>query len=356
MDPEFAIAYANLGRAYEVLGQDEREDEALRKAFALRNRASQRENFDISAVYYQFVTHQTDQAMEVCELWEQNYPRDFTPHRILGYENAALGRWERSVEEFRKAMDVDPSQALPYSGQMSGDLALMRLDDARAVYQAAKTRNVQAGEPTRLRYLLAFVEGDRSTMAQMSDLLEHERGFEDEAVLMQSAGKLFFGQVRASGELSQTILDAAVREKKNVVIGDTEAGMALADALLGSTASSRRHANASLRLGGEQPAIALALIGDIAQASKLAGRIASHASEGGYVNGIWLPELRAAVELKQGNAARAVELLAPVKRYEAGWIDRYMAAYLRGQAYLAARRGQDAALEFQKFQTIEASF
>lgn len=43
-----------------------------------------------------------------------------------------------------------------------------------------------------------------------------------------------------------------------------------------------------------------------------------------------------------------MELLAPVKRYEAGWIDRYMAAYLRGQAYLAARRGPDAALEFQK--------
>jgi hypothetical protein len=37
-----------------------------------------------------------------------------------------------------------------------------------------------------------------------------------------------------------------------------------------------------------------------------------------------------------------------VKRYEAGWIDRYMAAYLRGQAYLAARRGPDAAVEFQK--------
>lgn len=47
-------------------------------------------------------------------------------------------------------------------------------------------------------------------------------------------------------------------------------------------------------------------------------------------------------------AARAVELLAPVKRCEAGWIDRYMAAHLRGQSYLTAHRGQDAALEFQK--------
>jgi len=86
----------------------------------------------------------------------------------------------------------------------------------------------------------------------------------------------------------------------------------------------------------------------ITQASKIAEKWASRASEGGFFNGIWLPELRAAIELKQGNAARAVELLAPVKGYESGWIDRYMAAYLRGQAYLAAPRGVEAAAEFQK--------
>ena len=45
---------------------------------------------------------------------------------------------------------------------------------------------------------------------------------------------------------------------------------------------------------------------------------------------------------------RAVELLAPVKRYEEGWSDSYWAAYLRGQAYLAGHQGQEAALEFQK--------
>jgi eukaryotic-like serine/threonine-protein kinase len=43
-----------------------------------------------------------------------------------------------------------------------------------------------------------------------------------------------------------------------------------------------------------------------------------------------------------------VELLAPVVPYEAGWFDDYMAAYLRGQAYLAAKDGRVAAGEFQK--------
>ena len=34
--------------------------------------------------------------------------------------------------------------------------------------------------------------------------------------------------------------------------------------------------------------------------------------------------------------------------YEAGWFDNFMAASLRGQAYLDANRGQEAAAEFQK--------
>lgn len=251
LDPEFAMAYANLGRAYENIGQVGLMDEALRKAFALRSRTSQRESFDISAVYYQFVTHQADQAIVVCELWAQTYPNDFTPHRILGYENAVLGRWEQSVGEFRKAMEVDPSQALPYSGQMSANLALMRLDDARAAYQAAKARNLQVGEPIRLRYLLAFVEGDKGTMAQMADLLEHQNGSEGDAVNVQSASRLYFGQVRASRESFQSELDTATREKKYQAVGALEADMASEDALLGQLKGARQHANASLHVGGE---------------------------------------------------------------------------------------------------------
>jgi hypothetical protein len=230
---------------------------------------------------------------------------------------------------------------------MSGNLALIRLDDARTVYQSAKTRNLQAGEPTRLRYLLAFIEGDRTTMAQMADLLEHERGFEDAAIFEQSATKLYLGQVRASRELTLPILEMSIREKNKGTIAGMKADMALDDALLGNTATARQRANASSQSGGE-PAMAFALAGDAVQAGKIAEKWAGRATQGGYFNGIWLPELRAAIELRQGNTTRAVELLAPVKRYEAGWIDRYMAAYLRGQAYLAARRGPDAAVEFQK--------
>src|SRR5262249_36380841 len=141
-------------------------------------------------------------------------------------------------------------------------------------------------------------------------------------------------------------LDRAKREKNKQEVGGIEAGEAFDDALLGQLTTARQHASASLHLVGE-PGMALALIGDAAQADKIAEKWESRATEGGYFEGIFIPELRAAVEIRKGNAARAVELLAPVKRYEAGWIDRYMAAYLRGQAYLATRRGEEAVAEFK---------
>ena len=52
--------------------------------------------------------------------------------------------------------------------------------------------------------------------------------------------------------------------------------------------------------------------------------------------------------VKRGNPARAVELLAPAASYEAGIFDRFLAAYLRGEAYRADHRGREAAAEFQK--------
>ena len=348
LDPDFAMAYANLGRAYQVIGQHEPMNAALRKAFDLRNRASQREYFDISAVYYQFVAMEIDKTVEVCELWAQTYPADFTPHRILGFEYAVWGRWNRSLEEFLKAGELDPSQALPYAGQAFANMALGRLADARAVYQSAKAHGLEAGEVTRARYLVAFLEGDDSSMAQVSALLEHQAGFEDRAVMERAQSKIYYGRVRDSRALVQLLLDVAERDGKSYAIGDLQTGMALEDALLGFTARSRQHSEASLRVGGGQPALALALAGDMAQAVRLSKRMASQAASDASLRNIHLPELLAAIELGRGNPARAIELLAPVKRYEEGWSDGYRAAYLRGQAYLAGRQGQDAALEFQK--------
>jgi eukaryotic-like serine/threonine-protein kinase len=350
LDPDFAMAYANLGRAYQVLGKYDLMRPALRKAFDLRNRASQREFFDISSVYYQFGLHDAEKTIEVCELWAQTYPGEFTPRRILGFIYATQGRWDRSLKEFHTAAELEPSQALPYAGQMAATMALGKLRDTQSVYDAAKVHGVAGGEVIRLRYNLAFLQRDDLAMAQLADRLEGEPGFENAAVVEPARTKSYYGRIRDSRQLLQVLIDSAQRQKKNFPLSMINASTALEDALLGFNQRSIEHAEAASREpeSAVVAATSLALAGNTVRASQLSKSIAQRAQNDAFLNDVGLPELLAAIALQRGQPTRAVELLAPVKRYERGWGDNYMAAYLRGLAYLASHQGREAALEFQK--------
>jgi eukaryotic-like serine/threonine-protein kinase len=347
LDADFAMAHAYLGHAHQVLGQDDRAVEPFREAFARRNRASERERFDISASYYQFVTLQTDETIQICELWALTYPRDFTPHRILGFENGVLGRYEQSVKEFGEARELDPSQSLPYAGLMSGYLALNRRKETRGMYQEAQAHNVDFGEPTKYMYQLAFLEGDKEMMAKFAGLLEVQTGFEQIALLEKSSTEAYSGHLGRARQLSQQAEDMAVREGDGGTAGEIKLNAAVLEAQLGNLAEARQLAADAMKLGG-QPAMALALAGDTDLAMQLVENITSHVQPGSIIRKVTVQRLLAAVELKRGKPMQAVELLAPVIPYEAGWMDSYTSAYLRGQAYLDANRGPEAAAELQK--------
>jgi tetratricopeptide (TPR) repeat protein/predicted Ser/Thr protein kinase len=362
LDPDFAIAHAHLGVAYHLLVvQEERMEEALRKAFELRNRTSEREKFNISAVYYQFVTSQSDEAIQNCELWAKAYPLDFAPHRILGFEHSIVGRVEQSAEETRKAIDLDPSQVLPYSALMFAYMGLSRLAEAHALYQEAQARKLASAELDRARYVLAFLEGDQETMTKAAAAMARQRVYEIKGLLEESKTEAYFGHFRRAQELSRQAEDACLREGARAGAADIEAMEAMREGLFGISARARARAAAAWKLGlpppvtfagapgtAVEPWVALALAGDPVLATKVADRLASNIPPGGFAGKVWLPEIRAAIELKRGNPMRAVEFLATVEPYEAGLSDRLLAAYLRGEAYLAGRRGREAAAEFQK--------
>jgi tetratricopeptide (TPR) repeat protein len=69
----------------------------------------------------------------------------------------------------------------------------------------------------------------------------------------------------------------------------------------------------------------------------------------------YLPTLRAAVAVRKGNVSEAIEGLGPAAPFEMGtsgastfnWAPLY-SVYVRGEAYLAAHRGTEAAAAFQK--------
>jgi eukaryotic-like serine/threonine-protein kinase len=61
-----------------------------------------------------------------------------------------------------------------------------------------------------------------------------------------------------------------------------------------------------------------------------------------------MPTLRAILALNHGEPAPAVGLLQTAIPHELGWPSTLYPAYVRGEAYLAAGQGREAAAEFQK--------
>jgi tetratricopeptide (TPR) repeat protein len=92
--------------------------------------------------------------------------------------------------------------------------------------------------------------------------------------------------------------------------------------------------------------IALALCGEIAQAQSLANELAKENPKDTAINAIWLPTIRAAIEISKNNAAGAVQLLQAVGPYEAAAF--FWPNYVRAQAYLRQKAGAEAKVEFQK--------
>jgi tetratricopeptide (TPR) repeat protein len=93
----------------------------------------------------------------------------------------------------------------------------------------------------------------------------------------------------------------------------------------------------------------LALCGDSARAQSVADRIAQKVPLDTVQNSVWLPVIRATMELKRGAAnapEQAIQLLQPARQYEAATF--FKPVWMRAQAYIQARNGPHASAEFQK--------
>ncbi len=83
LDPNFALAYAWLGRMYADIGESGVAADYIRKAYELRDRTSEAEKYFISANFHVVVTGNMEKAEQICNLWIQAYPRAEIPHSFL---------------------------------------------------------------------------------------------------------------------------------------------------------------------------------------------------------------------------------------------------------------------------------
>ncbi len=150
-------------------------------------------------------------------------------------------------------------------------------------------------------------------------------------------------------------IDLAARGETKEIAARYATEQALRSAVFGDCRQARVNAAQGLKLARgraslPRAALALALCDETNQAKPLVEELAKRYPEDTLIDSIWLPAIRAAMELQRGisgnGAAQAIEQLRTASRYEAA--AEFWPQYLRGQAYLKLGRGAEAAAEFQK--------
>ena len=360
LDPNFAMAYANLGTAYHNLGEKMLASENTRKAYELRGHVSEWEKFYIESHYHHFVTGDLEKARQSYELWSQIYPREQVPPNNLGVVYQTLGQYDKSLNEFREALRLSPADSLNFGNLVLAYIHLNRLDDARTLANEALSKNLDSSDLRVSLYQLAFLKNDLPGMAQQVSWSAGKPGKENIMLYLEAGTAAYSGKLIAARELSRQASTSAARAGEEEMAAGCESAAALWEALYGNASQARQRAAGTLAQSNGRDsqfvaAFALALIGDSARAQALTDDLQNRFPQDTVVQFNYLPTLRAQVALAlPNNAARAVDALSSATPYELGvpgssifWTNLYP-VYVRGQAFLASREGTRAAAEFQK--------
>jgi serine/threonine protein kinase/Tfp pilus assembly protein PilF len=359
LDPNFAMAYAGLATAYNNISEPGLAAQFAQKAYDLRDRASEREKLYIDSHYYNFVSGDLDKANQAYEAWAQNYPRDEIPYTNLGSIDALMGRYDKSLAEAREAFRLNPS-GLNYTNLVSGFICLNRLDEARVTAEDAQAKKLDSPYLRAVMYQLAFLKNDSAGMAEQLAWASGKSGIEDALLGMDADTAAYSGRLRKSEELTRQAVASAVHADEKETAAAYEAQSGVRQALFGNPAPAKQHAAAALSMTDGRDvqflaALAYALAGDSAKTQTLVNDLTKRFPSDTLAKFIYLTTLRAQQALMRHDSAKAIAELQPAASYESGQSSSgntisiaLYPVYIRGEAFLMAKQGKEAAAEYQK--------
>ena len=359
LDPNFAAAYAGLGVEYGNLGQASLSADYIKKAYALRDHVSEHEKYRIAGLYYDSVTGEEEQAIQVYEMWGKSYPQDSVAPGNLGVIYNELGQYEKSLAETQEAMRLESNSVSSYVNLTENYLQLNRPDDAKKALEQAQQRKLDDEELHWTMYLLAFYQGDAPGMEKQVNWAAGKPGNEDVLLSFQSDTEAYYGLLAKAQDFSRRAVESAVRNDAKETAALWQVNAALREAEFGNSAVAKQQVAAALALAPGRDVkllagMAMARIGETAGAKAVLDEMAKTYPSNTLMKDYWLPAIKAAMELNANNAAQAVMSLEAALPYELGappqlQVGTMYPVYIRGQAQLAAHNGAAAATEFQKF-------
>jgi ATP/maltotriose-dependent transcriptional regulator MalT len=249
---------------------------------------------------------------------------------------------------------------LNFGNLMTGQLHLNRLEEARKTADEALAKNLDTSELRFDLYQVAFLKNDLPGMAKQVAWSSGKPGKENVMLALEAGTAAYAGKVSAARDLSRQAATSATNAGESEMAAGCEAAAALWEALYGNASEARKRVIGTLAQSNGRDAqyvaaFALALTGDSDGAGVLADDLEKRYPEDTIVRFNYTPTLRAQLALNTpDNSSKALATLAVALPYELGvpgsstfWTNLYP-VYVRGQAFLSAHQGVQAAAEFRK--------
>jgi eukaryotic-like serine/threonine-protein kinase len=347
LDSNFAMAYARLAAVYANSGEFELAREAAKKAFALRERVSEREKFYISFHYYDKLGEGLGKQIETCELWRHVYPRDWYPNNALAALYTNGDHLEKAVQAGREAVRLNPGNFLPYDNLAYAYMCSNQLSQAKALSAKAIAARLDGPDSDvhATLYQIAFLENDAAAMLREVDLARG-KPWEDSLLSVQYNAAATLGKLKEARELLRR--NQRIQLQRGFAEGAAllQSAGAITEAEFGNRRVAHEQIKAALALAHSKAveknaALALARAGDTSGARILLDDLIK--SQPGNTGELSLLRIRGAVEIMGNDPARAVELLRPTI-----FSPDFTTSYTLGVAYLRVGSYKEAAFEFQK--------
>jgi len=356
LDPNFALAQNELASAYANNGDEEHSMDYAKRAYALRDRVSEREKFEIVSAYHWMVTGDVEKETEAEELYRQTYPRAVNPVNNIAVNDCFVrGLFQKAIEAGNQAIQLDSYAKGAYGAVGCGYLSQNRIDEAKGFLESTLVKHPDFPAVHFELYQIHSLQGDDSGMQRELQWASQSGDAQGAGVLAYAAAGTAFngGKLKKAEEY---LAQAAQIAKDNTLkdsAAEFTAIQAVINAEAGNSARSRERGAASLNISRTRTnlallALAAALDGDASQAQKLVEEAKRRYPTDTSVNSLYAPCTGAILESNRGNAARALELLQSSSRYEMGVGYNFVPIYVRGLVYLRAKKGVQAAGEFQK--------
>jgi serine/threonine protein kinase/tetratricopeptide (TPR) repeat protein len=348
LDPNFAMAYRGLSVEYFNLGQNEIALQYMRKAFELKDRASEREKLAIESDYYQY-SGQIDKAIASYNVYKQSYPRDSRPRVNQGVVYLTTGQWDKCLQDALEAIALDPNQYNAYDIAAACYIATKRLDDAKAIIAQAQQRKIGGTAIHEDLYLIALAQGDTTTAAKEATLAKSSPQGELDMMIRASGIAAAHGQLRDSFDLNKQIEEKSQKLGFSDGVVNAMAAEALAKAMVQRNREAITETDAVSKLSRTPTVLLLtadiyARAGEDAKAEKLVEQATGARPDDRNISAVFAPVVSAVIAMNHHDFTRALEVMKvsdPLNRNFAESL------YTNASALLMSGNGTAAAQEFQ---------